>query len=200
MYDVLDENPPSFDACSYTDQIIAVAHVEGLLSGCKWFHFYEIVERVCEHLRSGIRERFADKFNIFCLENGIGYQLVNGEIVMRGDEAFEAAFNTAATELAKAGLTTTAKEIHEARRALSPQPEPNFRGAIFHGMGALECIARDITGKNKATLGEILKKWRPDLLPKPLDEALPQIEQAGSPRAGATSHSTPIRPHPSSRH
>ena len=150
VYDVLDENPPSFDACSYTDQIIAVAHVEGLLSGCKWFHFYEIVERVCEHLRSGIRERFADKFNIFCLENGIGYQLVNGEIVMRG-------------------------EIHEARRALSPQPEPNFRGAIFHGMGALECIARDITGKNKATLGEILKKWRPDLLPKPLDEALPQI-------------------------
>ena len=41
-------------------------------------------------------------------------------------------------------------------------------------MGALECVARDVTGDSKATLGDILKR-HPDLLPKPLDKALSQV-------------------------
>ncbi len=41
-------------------------------------------------------------------------------------------------------------------------------------MGSLECVARDVTGDSKATLGDILKRY-PGLLPKPLDTALSQI-------------------------
>jgi hypothetical protein len=41
-------------------------------------------------------------------------------------------------------------------------------------MGALECIARDLTGDQKLTLGEVLKR-HPDLLPKPVDEALSKL-------------------------
>jgi hypothetical protein len=41
-------------------------------------------------------------------------------------------------------------------------------------MGALECVARDVTGDRKLTLGEILKA-HPALLPKPLDEALSKV-------------------------
>ena len=41
-------------------------------------------------------------------------------------------------------------------------------------MGAMECVARDVSGEAKATLGEILKK-HPGLLPPPLDTALSQI-------------------------
>ena len=44
----------------------------------------------------------------------------------------------------------------------------------MHGMGALECIARDATGNSKATLGEILKR-HPDLVPKPVNEALAKL-------------------------
>ena len=38
-------------------------------------------------------------------------------------------------------------------------------------MAALECVARDVTGDGKSTLGKIIKD-NPDLLPKPLDEAI----------------------------
>ena len=41
-------------------------------------------------------------------------------------------------------------------------------------MGSLECVARDVTGDEKATLGEILKR-NPNLLPKPLDTAVSQV-------------------------
>jgi hypothetical protein len=41
-------------------------------------------------------------------------------------------------------------------------------------MGSLECIARDVAGDSKATLGDILKR-NPGLLPKPLDSALSQV-------------------------
>ena len=41
-------------------------------------------------------------------------------------------------------------------------------------MGALEAVARDLSGEPKATLGEVLKR-NPGLLPKPLDTALAQV-------------------------
>jgi hypothetical protein len=42
-------------------------------------------------------------------------------------------------------------------------------------MGCLEAVTRDITGDEKLTLGEILKK-RPELVPAPLDTALSKVD------------------------
>ena len=41
-------------------------------------------------------------------------------------------------------------------------------------MDCLECLARDVAGDKKATLGDILKK-HPGLLPRPLDKAIEQM-------------------------
>jgi len=79
--------------------------------------------------------------------------------------------STAALEAS--GRPTAAKHLHEALQDLSRRPNPDLPGAIYHSMGALECVARDLTGDPKATLGEILKRY-PGLLPKPLDTALSQ--------------------------
>lgn len=124
--------------------------------------------------RSNDAMRFAEAINQFFIEEGIGWQLSNGEIVTRGSEAFEAAVQTAATQLYEDDRPTAATHIHESLRALSRRPTPDLSGAIYHAMGSLECVARDVTGEPKATLGEILKHW-PALLPKPLDEALAKI-------------------------
>ena len=60
-------------------------------------------------------------------------------------------------------------------------------------MAALECVARDICGDPKATLGELLKRY-PDKLnvPKPLDESVSKAwgyasEMARHIREGRTS-------------
>jgi len=66
---------------------------------------------------------------------------------------------------------TTQNEIHQALSDLSRRPQPDLTGAIQHALVALECIARDVCGDPKATLGNILKRY-PNLVPQPLDTAV----------------------------
>jgi hypothetical protein len=54
---------------------------------------------------------------------------------------------------------------------LSRRPEPDITGAIQHAMAALECVARDVSGEPKLTLGEIIKRHAV-LIPAPLDQAI----------------------------
>lgn len=110
----------------------------------------------------------------FFIEEGIGWQLVNGQIVTRGTEAFETVVTEATSGLATSERPTAAKHLHEALEDLSRRPQADLPGAAYHAMGSLECVARDLTGNSKATLGEILRR-HPNLLPKPLDAALSQV-------------------------
>ena len=75
---------------------------------------------------------------------------------------------------ATAPATASMRSLREALNDLSRRPEAHLPGAAYHAMGSLECVARDLAGDPKATLGEILKR-HPGLLPKPLDTALAQV-------------------------
>ncbi|MGA2260649.1 MAG: hypothetical protein ABSH28_04345 [Acidobacteriota bacterium] len=148
--------------------------VEDLIYGCDWFRIYDFIERV--YLRFQKRDKklaadFEQALNDFFIEQGMGWQMADGEIITRGTEAFEATVYVAVESLDAAGRNTARDEIHEALTDLSRRPKPDLTGAIQHGMAALECVARDACGDPKATLGDILKR-HPDLLPKPLDTAI----------------------------
>jgi hypothetical protein len=152
-----------------------------LIFGCPWYKVYDVIEALHAHFvecdqdrHSKGAVRFAEAINQFFIEEGIGWQLLDGEIVNRGSEAFETAVKTAAAELKRDERPTAASHIHESLQALSRRPEPDLGGAVYHAMGSLECVARDITGDSKATFGEILKHY-PGLLPKPVDDALAKI-------------------------
>jgi len=108
------------------------------------------------------------------MEEGIGWQLMDGHIVARGPEAFQAVVKLATSVLGTTGRPTAATHMHEALQDLSRRPQADLPGAVYHAMGSLECVVRDLAGDSKATLGEALKKY-PGLLPKPLDTALSQI-------------------------
>jgi hypothetical protein len=155
--------------------------VEGHLCGCEWFQVYDIVERIWKAFKErddgwyDDEDKKAVKFqqamNDFFIRKGIGWQLVDGAIVTRGAEAFEETIKAARRTLEEGGRPTASKHIHEALQDLSRRPAPDLPGAIFHAMGCLECVARDVTGNEKATLGDILKKQK-GLVPPPLDAAL----------------------------
>jgi len=109
-------------------------------------------------------------------EDGIGWQIVNGQIVTRGDMEFEHAVGTAAVRLGDANLNTARQELEEARSDLSRRPRPDITGTIQHCMAALEATARVIANDQRATFGEILNRYRDTLgIPRPLDTALGQI-------------------------
>lgn len=158
--------------------------VQNLAYECEWFKFYDVIEALHAAMEKGdlshgyggigVAKQFADEVNAIFEDEGIGWQLMQGQLVTRGAEAFEATVTDADTSLRESNRPTAAGHIHDALKALSRRPEPDTSGAIYHAMGALECVARDLVGDEKATLGEILKR-NPDLLPAPLDKALSQV-------------------------
>lgn len=149
--------------------------IHKLIDECEWYQVYDVIEGIAERMRetpySYEMEKFENELNDYFLENGIGWKLVEGKIEVRGSETFEQTVHAAETQLETKGLGTARNELHEALRDLSRRPTPDITGAIQHSMAALECVAREVCGDEKATLGDILKRY-PDIIPRPLDEAV----------------------------
>ena len=149
--------------------------VQALMHECEWFKVYDIIEALhSRFVENDATTSFADEINAYFIEEGIGWQLVDGQIITRGTEAFESIVPAAVAALDDTARPTAAGHLHEALQDLSRRPTADLTGAIYHAMGALEAVARDLVGDPKATLGEVVKR-NPDLLPKPLGTALSQL-------------------------
>ncbi|MBB3759559.1 AbiJ-NTD4 domain-containing protein [Xanthomonas arboricola] len=141
--------------------------VRGLLAECEWFEVYDFVEAIA-FLHPGASVSFADEINRYFRVAGVGWQLVDGRLEIRGAEVFEQAIRQGQQELHRQGKRTAASELHEAIQDLSRRPVAEITGAIQHAMAALECVARD-TCVSKDTLGDLIRR-NPDLFPKPVDQ------------------------------
>lgn len=148
--------------------------VEHHLDSCEWYRVYDIIEAIIPTLNPQQRKTFTEEINEYFIENGIGWKIVNGLIETRGDEVFETAVKTVVTVLETAKLQTAKTEIKEALSDLSRRPEPDITGAIQHSLACLECVAREVAGDKKATLGELIKK-HPNIVPRPLDAAIEKV-------------------------
>jgi AbiJ N-terminal domain 4 len=150
--------------------------VRGLLENAEWFHVYDFCEDIAENLRQKYQalDTFSMKVNEALIRKGVGWRLIGGLIEIRGDESFEACVRGAVAIAESTGRTTTSQELHQALSDLSKRPAPDVTGAIQHAGAALECVARDVTGDPKATLGDIIKKF-PNSFPSPLDEVVKKI-------------------------
>lgn len=144
--------------------------IKWLLRDCKWFKIYDILEKILQTEFSN-REKFIAEVNDFFIENGYGWKINQSLIEMRGDESFEVVLKSTNDKLVEAGYSTASKELHQALKDLSRRPSPDITGAIQHSMASLECIAREITGDRKATLGTIMSNNK-ELIPPPLDQAV----------------------------
>lgn len=149
-----------------------------LIENATWYRVYDFVEALHRHLAESGKpecaERWANLVNEYFVEAGVGWRLIEGQLESRGAEGFESATDTARAALESAGLPTSRREIHEALRDLSRRPDPDLTGAVQHAVAALECTAREAAGDARATLGEIIKRY-PDMLPRPLDDAIAKM-------------------------
>lgn len=149
-----------------------------LIEDCQWYRVYDIIEKIYEHLIENFLVEqaaiFREGINQFFMENGIGWQLENKQIIARGNELFQEMPKRAAYELELLNQNTAAVEIHEALNDISRRPA-DITGAIQHAMAALECTARKYSGSNE-TLGKILQNFKNELnIPSPLDKALEKL-------------------------
>jgi AbiJ N-terminal domain 4 len=156
--------------------------VQQLLSGCEWYKVYDIIEAFYAHFaeydadnrgKTPVAPRFVDEINSFFFEKGIGWQLIKGEIVTRGDEAFEGTVRKATKVLEDDEKPTAAGHLRFAVNALSTRPKPNTSGAVAHATSAVECVLGEITG-HAMTLGKYLDKY-PSLFHPALKKGLDGI-------------------------
>jgi AbiJ N-terminal domain 4 len=144
------------------------------IDNCEWYLVYDIIEAIIKKINQQEKLTFSNEINEYFISNGIGWKIVNGQVETRGDEVFETAVKTVVSVLEAAKLKTAKTEIKEALYDLSRRPTPDITGAIQHSLACLECVAREVSGDKKATLGELIKKY-PNIVPRPLDIAIDKI-------------------------
>lgn len=147
--------------------------IKELILTCDWWKVYDIIEALSRKFQSN-RQDFDSEINDFFLEKGIGWKLTNGKIIFRGDNQFEQKLEEAKRIVGDTGFDTAKHEISEAISDLSKKPSPDKTGAIQHSLACLECIAREIVGNRKQTLGELIKQNR-GIVPSPLDVVIEKI-------------------------
>lgn len=156
--------------------------VEALLTKCEWFKVYDFIEALHAHfvLVDGGHysfdnaPKFTEQINSFFLEKGISWQLDSGQIVTRGDDAFEDTVKTSATVLQENDTPTAASHLRYTIGALSIRPNANTAGAVAHATSAVECVLGKVTGQVGLTLGRYLDKT-PGLLHSALNKGLDKI-------------------------
>ncbi len=151
--------------------------VDGLMRDAPWYKVYDIVEALFAWLRRGhpgatATATFAQRLNDFLVENGIGWELRDGQVVHRGSEVFAKSTHDTPRILEASGFQLAANEMREALSDISRRPEPDITGAIQHAMAALETTAREVTGQRNPTLGRLVPMLN---LPPPLDQAVHKL-------------------------
>jgi len=143
------------------------SEVRELVEDCEWFEVYDLIEELAQ--KCSLRgQDFSEEMNRFFCVAGVGWQVVDNQVEMRGSEVFEIAVRHGQSELRQQGRTTAANELHEALNDLSRRPVPETTGAIQHAMAALECLARDLAG-SKDTLGQLVQR-NSGIFPPPIDQ------------------------------
>ena len=158
-------NPSNWGENSFMED-----EIQNLLNSCKWNYIYDIIEETYNQLPKNIKEEFASNINKFLISNGYGWKLDKGQILSRGDDAFEQSINSAINCIEQSNPDAHS-EIKKALVDISKRPEPDITGAVQHSMAALECLCREYFNDSKRNLGDIIKIYR-DRIPKPLDDAM----------------------------
>jgi hypothetical protein len=133
--------------------------VQDLADRLAWHQVYDLLERVAHDLaqpydRDGRSAAFQAEINDYFRTTGVGWQFVDGLLAVRGPETFEIAVRGATEVLEAAGRGTAQGELREALADLARRPAADLTGAVQHAMGALECVARDVTGARHVREGE----------------------------------------------
>lgn len=148
-----------------------------LLQNCEWYRVYDTAEALFRYFsQRQLHGQFSNRLNALFREEGIGWQMTDGQVVTRGADEFENAVAGAVRQLGNANLPTARNELEEARRDLSRRPDPDITGTVQHCMAALEATARVLANDPRATLGELLGRQAVALgIPRPLDVALERM-------------------------
>ncbi len=120
----------------------------------EWYQVYEFVEFVAEHAPEYWREPLVAAVNVMLEDENAAYRFVHGMIV----EITSEQEITAVEEALDATVPDPVRmHLEAALVCFAEREKPDYRNSIKESVSAVEAMARKITGKDSATLGEALR-------------------------------------------
>jgi len=150
-----------------------------------WYEVYDFVEFVAAHGPQSRRKDFIDLCNSFLERENSAYRFVNGSIVEIASKEeiseVESAIESAAPY---AGVRI---HLQTALTLMTDKQNPDVRNSIKESISAIESLAKQIAGDDKATLGTVLKRLEQS------KDLHPALKNAFSSLYGYTSDAEGIR-------
>jgi hypothetical protein len=120
--------------------------------GANWWEVYNFVEFLFGFPGT---KKFIERVSFFLEREKSGYRITNGHFSTITDPIEIAAVAMAAS--VGDAFSGTREHMRAAIELFSRKPKPDYRNSIKEAISAVEALARVITGKPKATLGDALK-------------------------------------------
>ncbi|AHE57333.1 hypothetical protein [Sphingomonas sanxanigenens] len=141
-----------------------------MIEQCEWWRVFDVAEagytaiHAEQYFGPNKALTYERAINEACRANSLGWKLESGIFAVISSTAQHDDAARIIRDLDSAQLRTSASELREAHRDLSRRPLPDISGGMQHAGAAIECLAREISGDTKLTLGDIIKK-HDDLFP-----------------------------------
>jgi hypothetical protein len=139
--------------------------VEKVLQECQWYSFLDICELLAALFDDEEWKRRYPRLSKSVLEteiNGIftdgalGYELKNGRIEKLGAPQIDEVVNKVRQVLQNPEYRGPNDQFEKALRFLNQRPNPDTANCVKDAVGAIEGLARIVSGNNKLTLSKIL--------------------------------------------
>jgi hypothetical protein len=136
----------------------AWTELERIVSTCEWWAFYDLCELITDHLERalGASDQFQADANRLFDEECLGWRLKGGLVERVGTQESQRLLDEARESLKDARFAGPEEQFAKAVRALSLRPQPDTANCVKDAVGALEGVARIVTGRPSALLSKIV--------------------------------------------
>jgi len=144
------------------DERYALDALDEMVATCEWWAFYDLCEVIVDYLRrrsAGFGEFQRDANRLF-EEEYLGWRLKAGVVERVGTEQSQRIVEKARRSLGDARLAGPEEQFAKALRSLSARPEPDTANCVKDAVGALEGVARIVTGRHSAVLSDIVSELK----------------------------------------
>ena len=134
-------------------------------------HFIEFTAQNCPKNLSG---NFIKSCNEVFTKEAAAYRLVNDQIIpLTSEEEIESIGEAINSPHQYSGVR---RHLEKAVRCLSDRKSPDYENSVKESISAVEALCKSITGDNKSTLGDLLKRIEKDYgMHKAFKEALSKL-------------------------
>jgi hypothetical protein len=143
----------------------AIPKVQFVIQSCQWYSFLDICELLAKLFDTQPWQKsypvlnkrgFESEINVILADSAVGYELKNGRIEKLGAPQIDKVVNEVRQVLQSPEYLGPNDQFEKALSFLNQRPNPDTANCVKDAIGAVEGLARIVSGNNKLILSKIL--------------------------------------------